>query len=150
MTHLSKLSFAKISRKEVVTPVQRKRLNLLQKLELQIEAATAELKDEQFLEEITKWVRGEDGAKQAVTQQRPVRKWWWQHHSGAWMVTLKDGTKELPLGDGNTSIAVGELANLVDVLGTVREAVMAGEFDPALQSMISVKTKPVRAAKAKS
>lgn len=150
MTHLSKLSFAKISRKEVVTPVQRKRLNLLQKLELQIEAATAELKDEQFLEEITKWVRGEDGTKQAVIQQRPVRKWWWQHHSGAWMVTLKDGTKELPLGGGNTAISIGDLANLVDVLGTVREAVLSGEFDPALEAMISVKPKPVRAAKAKS
>lgn len=150
MTHLSKLSFAKISRKEVVTPVQRKRLNLLQKLDLQIEAATAELKDEQFLEEITKWVRGEDGTKQAVIQQRPIRKWWWQHHSGAWMVTLKDGTKELPLGDGNTAIAIGDLANLVDVLSTVREAVMSGEFDPLLQSAVQAKPKTVRVAKAKT
>jgi hypothetical protein len=150
MTHLSKLSFAKISRKEVVTPVQRKRLNLLQKLDLQIEAATAELKDEQFLEEITKWVRGEDGTKQAVIQQRPIRKWWWQHHSGAWMVTLKDGTKELPLGDGNTAIAIGDLDNLVDVLTTVREAVMSGEFDLLLQSAIQAKPKAVRAAKAKA
>ena len=140
MTHLSKLSLTATSQKEPVSPVARKRLNLLRKLGVQIEAAQAELKDEEFFEDIRKWVRGEEGERQQITEQRAVRKWWWQHHTGAWMLTLRDGAKELPLGEGKASIEVGEIANLVETLETIRSAVLAGEVDPALERMI--KTKP--------
>ncbi|PYG25092.1 DUF6641 family protein [Pelagimonas varians] len=140
MSHLSKLALSKTSQKEPVSPIARKRLNLLRKLEVQIDAAEAELRDEEFLEDIRKWVRGEDGERRQITEQRKVRKWWWQHHTGAWMITLRDGAKELPLGEGQASIEVGEMANLVDTLETIKSAVLAGEIDPALQAM--VKTKP--------
>lgn len=151
MSHLSKLSLTASSQKEPVSPIQRKRLNLLRKLELQIEAAEAELKDEEFLEEVRKWVRDEDGERQQVTEQRPVRKWWWQHHTGAWMITLRDGAKELPLVEGKSSIEVGEHEKLVEVLQTVRAAVLAGELDGALQAMIDAKKTPAKkSAKPKS
>lgn len=51
MQHLSKLSLTVTSQKQPVSPVAKKRLNLLRKLELQIQAAEAELRDEEFLEE---------------------------------------------------------------------------------------------------
>lgn len=137
MTHLSKLSLSNSSRKQPVSPVARKRLNLIRKLDLQIQAATAELKDEEFLEDIRKWVRGEDGERQQITEQRAVRKWWWQHHTGAWMVTLRDGAKELPLLEDKNSIEVGEITNLVDALQTIRSAVIAGELDDQLEQMVS-------------
>ena len=140
MQHLSKLALTVSSQKTPVSPVARKRLNLLRKLETQIEAAEAELKDEEFLEDIRKWVRGEDGERKQITEQRAVRKWWWQHHTGAWMITLRDGAKELPLLEDKNSIEVGEISKLVDVLQTVRSAVLAGELDDALEQM--VKTKP--------
>ena len=140
MQHLSKLALTVNSQKQPVSPVARKRLNLLRKLETQIEAAEAELKDEEFLEDIRKWVRGEDGERKQITEQRAIRKWWWQHHTGAWMITLRDGAKELPLLEDKNSIEVGEISKLVDVLQTVRSAVLAGELDDALAQV--VKTKP--------
>ena len=141
MSHLSKLSLTAASQKQPVSPVARKRLNLLRKLEIQIEAAKAELQDEVFLEEVRKWVRGEDGERTQVTEQRAVRKWWWQHHTGAWMLTLRDGAKELALADDMASIEIGEIANLVDTLETIRSAVLAGEIDPALERVIKAKPK---------
>jgi hypothetical protein len=138
MTHLSKLSLSSASRRQPVKPVARKRLNLIRKLDLQILAAEAELKDEEFLEDIRKWVRGEDGEREQVTQQRAVRKWWWQHHTGAWMITLRDGSKELPLLEGKNSAEVGEISNLVDTLQQLRSAVIAGELDDQLTQMIKV------------
>lgn len=141
MSHLSKLNLTATSQKQPVSPVARKRLNLLRKLETQIEAAQAELRDEEFLEDIRKWVRGEDGERTQITEQRPIRKWWWQHHTGAWMLTLRDGAKELPLAEDKTSIEVGEITNLVDTLETIRSAVLAGEIDPALEAMINKKPK---------
>ncbi|WP_300035780.1 DUF6641 family protein [uncultured Roseobacter sp.] len=144
MQHLPQLSLTVSSQKTPVSPVAKKRLNLLRKLETQIEAAEAELRDEEFLEDIRKWVRGEDGERKQITEQRAVRKWWWQHHTGAWMLTLRDGAKELPLLEDKNSIEVGEITNLVEVLQTVRSAVLAGELDDALQQM--VKTKPKKPA----
>lgn len=141
MSHLSKLALTATSPKEHVSPVARKRLNLLRKLETQLEAAQAELRDEEFLEDIRKWVRGEDGERTQVTEQRAVRKWWWQHHTGAWMLTLRDGAKELPLAEDKTSIEVGEITNLVYTLETIRSAVLAGEIDPALEAMIKTRSK---------
>lgn len=76
MSHFSKLALSTSSPRQPITPVARKRLNLLRKLELQIGAAEAELREEAFYEEIEGWIRGEDGEKQLVVQQRPVRKWW--------------------------------------------------------------------------
>jgi hypothetical protein len=142
MSHLAQLALTDSSPKTPVSPVSRKRLNLLRKLELQIQAAEAELRDEEFLEDIRKWVRGEDGERQQITEQRAVRKWWWQHHTGAWMLTLKDGSKEIPLGDNKASIEIGEISNLVEVLQTVRSAVLAGELDDALEQMVKPKGKP--------
>lgn len=86
-------------------------------------------------------MRGEDGERTQVTEQRAVRKWWWQHHTGAWMLTLRDGAKELPLAEDKTSIEVGEITNLVDTLETIRSAVLAGENDPALEAMVRTKPK---------
>ena len=142
MQHLSKLSLTVTSQKQPVSPVAKKRLNLLRKLELQIQAAEAELRDEEFLEEIRKWVRGEDGEREQVTEKRPIRKWWWQHHTGAWMLTLKDGAKPLLLMEDKNSIEIGEITNLVEVLQTVRSAVLAGELDDALEQMVKPKGKP--------
>lgn len=149
MTHLSKLSLSNSSRKQPISPVARKRLNLIRKLDLQILAANAELKDEEFLEDIRKWVRGEEGDRQQVTEQRAVRKWWRQHHTGAWMITLRDGAKELPLLEDKNSVEIGEIANLVDALETIRSAVIAGEIDDQLEQMISKRQVP-RIAKVKA
>ena len=144
MQHLSKLSLTVNSQKAPVTPVARKRLNLLRKLEIQIEAGEAELRDEEFLEDIRKWVRGDDGERKQITEQRAIKKWWWQHHTGAWMLTLRDGAKELPVMEDKNSIEIGEITKLVEVQQTVRSAVLAGELDDALEMM--VKTKPKKPA----
>jgi len=144
MQHLSQLSLTVSSQKTPVSPVAKKRLNLLRKLETQIEAAEAELRDEEFLEDIRKWVRGEGGERKQITEQRAIRKWWWQHHTGAWMLTLRDGAKELPLLEDKNSIEVGEITNLVEVLQTVRSAVLAGELDDALEQ--TIKSKPKKPA----
>lgn len=137
MSHLAKLSLSSVSPKAPVTPVARKRLNLLRKLDLQIQAAEAELRDEEFLEDVRKWVRGEGGEKQLVDSKRPIRKWWWQHHTGAWMITLRDGAKELSVLEDKHSVEVGEINNLVDTLQTIRAAVVAGELDDQLEQMIT-------------
>ncbi|MFK8036629.1 MAG: hypothetical protein AB8B94_21055 [Hyphomicrobiales bacterium] len=69
MSILSKLTLTATSPREPITPLARKRIKLLQKLEQQIETAEAEARDEVFMEEIKHWVRNEEtGAKSLITQ----------------------------------------------------------------------------------
>jgi len=115
-----------------------KRVNNLQKLEQQIETAEAEARDEVFMEEIKRWVRNEEtGAKNLITQTKPVRKWWWQNQRGAWMISLRDGNRLIPLTEDKTSVEVGSLEQMVSSLQTLRDAVIAGELDQQLETLIS-------------
>lgn len=112
-------------------------------MELQIAAAEAEANDEEFMQEIKRWVRVEDSnEKQLVTQSKPVRKWWWTNQHGALMISLKDGNKIIPLDDQNISIEVGGIEDLVSTLETIRSAVIAGELDASLEKLIGERKLP--------
>ena len=77
MTILERLKLTAASPREPLTPLSRKRKRLLQKLDKQIQAAQAEARDEEFLEEVTRWVRSEaTGDKEPITMRRPFKKWW--------------------------------------------------------------------------
>lgn len=145
MSILSKLTLTATSPRQPITPLARKRIKLLNRIELQINSAEAEMRDEQFMEEIKRWVRNEEtGDKTLVTTERPVRKWWWKNQHGAWMVSLRDGNRLVPLGDDNTSVEVGDIEQMVATLETLRDAVIAGELDVQLETLISKHKIPPR------
>lgn len=145
MTILDKLKLTAASPREPLTPLSRKRKRLLQKLDKQIQAAHAEARDEEFLDEVTRWVRCEDtGDKQPITMHRQFKKWWWQNQHGAWMLSLRDGNRLIPLSDDKSSVEIGELQALVSTLETLREAIVAGELDAQLEQLISERKLPAR------
>ena len=147
MSYLSKLTLTKTSQREPLTPLVRKRIKLLRDLDLQIAAAEAEANGEEFLQEIKRWVRVEDSdEKQLITQNKPVRKWWWNNQHGALMISLKDGNKIIPLDDQNISVEVGGIEDLVSTLETIRSAVIAGELDPSLEKLIAQRQIPKKTA----
>lgn len=148
MSNLAKLNFSKASPRERLTPLARKRLRLLQKLECQIQAAEAEANDEQFLEEVTHWVRNEEtGERKAVVHNRLVKPWWWQNEHGAWIISLRDGNRVMPVTDDNASVEVGDKSALIETLKTLREAVIAGELDGQLEKLIKTRSMPKRKGK---
>ena len=150
MSILSKLTLTATSPRQPMTPLARKRIKLLQKLDQQIAAAQAEANDEQFMEEIKRWIKdGETGDKQLKTIERPIKKWWWQNEHGAWIITLRDGNKIIPLSKDNTSVEVGNLEDMVSTLQTLRQAVIAGELDDQLETLINERKIP-KAKKAKA
>lgn len=130
MSNLAKLKLTATSPREPITPLARKRIKLLRKLEQQIEAAETEAGDEEFLEEIKRWVRNEEtGEKSLVIQHKPVRRWWWQNQHGAWMISLRDGNRLIPLTDDNSSVEVGAMEQMASSLKTLRDAGIAGELN---------------------
>lgn len=138
MSILSKLTLTTTTPNAPLTALARKRIKLLEKLDLQIGAAQAEAKDEEFFEEIKRWVQNDEtGDKDAVTFNRPIKKWWWKNQHGALMISLKDGNKIIPLDDTNSSAEVGDIEQLVTTLETLRSAVIAGELDAQLEKLIA-------------
>ena len=150
MSILSKLTLTATSPRQPMTPLARKRIKLLHKLDQQIAAAQAEANDEQFMEEISRWVKdGETGDKKSVTFERPVKKWWWQNEHGAWMIMLRDGNKIIPLSKDKNSVEVGSIEKMVSTLQTLRQSVIAGELDQQLETLIAERKIP-KAKKAKA
>ncbi len=151
MPNLSKLKLSTTSPRQPMTALARKRIKLMQRLDQQIEAAEADQRDEQFMEEVKRWVRDEEtGDKKLITKERPVKVWWWQNQHGAWMISLRDGNRLIPLGADNTPVEVGDKADLVSTLETLRDAVIAGELDAQLETLISERKMPVRKSKKNS
>jgi len=146
MPLLSQLKLSTTSPRENLSPVARKRLKLLEQIDLQIRAAAAFLADEQFVREVQRWVRVEgSNDKQLVTQKKPVRPWWWQNDTGRVMLSLRAGNRLLELGEGKVSIEVGTAAELPKTLETLREAIAAGELDGQLNKSFG---RPIPAKKA--
>jgi len=147
MSNLAKLTLTATSPRQPMTALVRKRIKLLQKLDQQILAAEAEAAGSQYTEEIKRWVKNETtGEKELSTIYRQVKKWWWQNEHGAWMITLRDGNKIIPLDKDKTSVEVGSMENMVQALETLRlaviVAVIAQELDTSLEKLIAERKLP--------
>lgn len=138
MSNLSKLTLTTTTPNQPLTPLARKRIKLMQKLDQQIFAAEAASEGLEHTEDVKRWVTNkETGKREQITQNRAVKKWWWVNAHGALMITLKDGNKIIPLDDKHTSIEVGGIEQLAGTLETIRASVVAGELDQQLEKIIS-------------
>ncbi|WP_162652124.1 hypothetical protein [Lentilitoribacter sp. Alg239-R112] len=138
MSNLSKLTLTTTTPNQPLTPLARKRIKLLRKLDQQLLAAEAEKDGSEFTEEVKRWVKNvQTGEKELITQSRTVKKWWWANEHGALVLTLKDGNKIIPLDDNHKSVEVGGIEDLASTIETVRAAVIAGELDQQLEKLIA-------------
>lgn len=138
VSNLSKLTLTTTTPNQPLTPLARKRIKLIRKLDQQLLAAEAEREGIEYKEDVKRWTdNAETGQREAVMFSRPVKKWWWPNQHGALMITLKDGNKVIPLDDKHKSIEVGALEQLAGTLETIRSAVIAGELDAQLEKLIA-------------
>ncbi len=148
MTMLEKLTFSDKPRAAVlVSPEARLRRKLLDTIDLQISAAEADAKGEEFVRRAMRWITDKDTGEK-VRQEVPIRmrRWWWNDDTGKVMMEVRYGNKLLEIHPGKPTIEVGKQDSLVSVLSTLREAVAAGELDKLL--MDAKKARPVPKRKA--
>lgn len=142
MSVLSKLSLSEKSPLDGVSPVDRKRRRLLEQLDQQLVAANLVLGNKPAMRETKRWAKVEGSSeKQLVTKLAPIRTWWWVTGTGQVMFSLRQGNRVMEIAPGKQAIEVGKLANLPDVLSTVREAIESGELDEQLK--VSPYVRPV-------
>lgn len=148
MSLLSKLSLSDKSPHDGVSPVDRKRRRLLEQLDQQMIAAKLALENKPATREVQRWTKVVGTAdKQLVTKLVPIRKWWWASANGQIMFSLRQGNRVMEIAPGKLAIEVRQLANLPDVLSTVREAIENGELDEQLKVSPYVRPIPKKGGK---
>ena len=101
--------------------------DLIQSLDRQINQVEAQLNDGVFSDMVRAWLRcaGEDVFM-------PVDRFYLQHRSGAWIITLTVDGQVVPISETLPSIEVGHAEDIPNCLDKLKQAIKAGERDKML------------------
>lgn len=131
MSHLQQLTLCPYLPNEQRDPLDVLKSDLIQSLDRQINQVEAQLNDGVFLDMVRAWLRCED-----EDLSMPVDRFYWQHRSGAWIITLTVDGQVVPITETLPSIEVGHADGIPNCLGTLKRAIKAGELDQHLQSIL--------------
>ena len=141
---LSTLKFvtaAKPSTRSTVSPTERRRMALIDRVEEQIALATAQLDGKTA--EFTRTVKNKETG-QKETRSKFVRAWYWPQGS-KYVVTIKYGLHILQFAKGANAIECPSLKGVVATLNTVKQAITAGELDSAIAAVAAKREKKANA-----
>lgn len=133
MTILKSLTLAAASPARAVTPEQRLRSKLLDYLADQQKLASAENGGAPFnpTRKVTR--TDEAGNKIRVDAPRHIKKGWFTDPTGKHFFHVRYAGKPLELAKGMNAVAVPDVAALPEVIGSIIDAVNAGELDAQLK-----------------
>ena len=141
MSILGKLALTTLKQRSKLSPAEHRRGNLIAKLSEQMELAKAQAEGKPYVVVKNGWARDEAGTKQRIQKEKIVRPWWW-NDGPALSLVIRYGAKPLELGKGKRAVSVANLAAIPTTLGTVIDAVKAGELDAAIEAAVAAsKTK---------
>ena len=147
MTMLETLNYTDKTRDAGTSPEGRLRQKLLAAIDLQISAAQAEANGEEFVRQAMRWITNKETGEK-VRKEVPIRmrRWWWNDDTGKVMLEVRYGNKPLELQPGKPTIEIGEQDNLLPVLSTLRQGIVAGELDKLLMDAKKARPRPKRKA----
>lgn len=106
------------------------RSQLLQSLDRQIEQVEMALNDGVFIDMVRAWLRCETD-----DIALPVDRFYWEHSTGAWIITLQLNGHVVPISADEPSVEVGHCDDIPNTLKTLKRAIKMGELDYQLSSM---------------
>lgn len=141
MSILAKLNLTQLKRPTSKSPQEKRRDNLIQKLEEQSKLAEHEAKGTKYVVTKNAWTRDEAGNKSRITRDKLIRPWYFADGAGM-SLTVRYGARVLDLGKGKKAIAVTSVKEIPAVVAAVIDACRAGELDLAIDAAIQAgKTK---------
>lgn len=127
MGHLQQLNLCSYLPNEQRDQLDTLKSDLVQSLNRQIQQVEAQLNDGVFIEMVRTWLRCED-----EDTSLPADRFYWQHRSGAWIITLSVDGDVVPISAERPSVEVGHAEDIPNALGTLKLAVKSGELDAQL------------------
>ncbi|MBL6777351.1 MAG: hypothetical protein ISQ23_07565 [Alphaproteobacteria bacterium] len=129
MTVLDTLNFVAFKPLANTNPIAVRRRKLAAKIDEQISLAT----DKGYTPTQHKWVTDEVGNQRKVEVAKRVKRWWMASADGKINLIVRYGSKPLEFAKGKNAIELASEAEVVDVLGKVREAAELGELDAVIE-----------------
>lgn len=117
-----------------------RRRKLADKIDQQINLAS----DPAFAPSKIVTITDSDGNQQRREVAKRIKRWWVTNSDGTVQLTVRYGSKPIELAKGKNAIACANVAEIGAVLSSVKDAVLAGELDNALQSITKVGVKSKR------
>jgi hypothetical protein len=133
MSSLAKLKLVTSKRERTVSPIILRRTKLANKLEEQLQLATAQKEGRLFAPKRIKTVTNENGERVAVETAKRVKEWYWTTASNKINLAVRYGSKTLSLNSkGANCIEISTGDELLSTLSMLKDAVIAGELDDAI------------------
>ena len=132
---LNALKLVAAQQRQSLSAVQIRRDKLVSRLTEQIDLARATQTGTRFTATRTRTITDtEIGLRRQVEAAKRVKPWWFKAENGKVVLSLRYGSRVLELAKGKSAVEVGSDKDLVLVLGTIREAVLAGELDAQMEA----------------
>jgi hypothetical protein len=113
------------------------RTKLLTYLNEQRALAEAEITGQPFVATKKVTRTNEAGEKVRVDAPRAVRKGWFTDSNGKMFFQLRYGSKPLEFAKGMNAVEVQAIGEVPGIIGSIIEAINAGELDPQLTAAIA-------------
>jgi hypothetical protein len=138
MTTFAALKLTAAQKPINVTATQTRRVKLAQRLDEQIELATAQLAGRQYTATRLRTSKDElTGERTTVEVNKRVKCWWFTAENGKLALSVRYGARQLELAKGKFAIEVASMKDMVQTLDIVKVAVLDGQLDAAIDAASS-------------
>jgi hypothetical protein len=118
-----------------LSPVVLRRNKLSNKLNEQIQLATAKREGKTYAPTKQRKVTdAETGDSKIVQVPKRIKEWWFATDSGKLCVALRYGAKVIELSKGKSAVELAKHDDLVPTLEVLKQAVQSGELDAQLEA----------------
>lgn len=135
MSAFAKFAIKSVVRRVALTPAEARRQKLVSAINEQIEVADAAARGEQYAVTVPRWTQNDNGERVRVQRQKVVRSWFFERDGGCY-IQVKYGSKVLSLSKDGNALFVKQLSEVKGALEAVRNAVIGGELDAAIDAAI--------------
>ena len=145
MPILDTLTLTDAGRNRAVAGEPAFRLKLADAIDLQIAAVQAEQKGEAFRRTTDRLTANkETGQRERATVSVRFRPWWWKDAAGQVFLEVRYANKPVEIKPGKSAITVGTVDRLVPILEQIKAAVVAGELDKPLATIVATRKKELK------
>ena len=133
MSIFSKFKLVASKKERNVSPIIVRRNKLIGKIEEQLLFATAQRDGLIYAPKRLKNITDkETGVRQTIESTKRIKEWYWTNSTGKINLSVRYGSKTLELAKGKNAIELSNTEELLSVLATLIDAVLAGELDDAI------------------
>jgi hypothetical protein len=132
MSTLSKLKLISSKKQRSASPIVMRRNKLANKIYEQIQLVIAKSEGRIYAPKKLKTVTNIEGEKRTVETTKRIKEWYWTADNGKINLNIRYGSKIIELAKGKNAIELGNVAELIETLTLIKDAVLVGELDDAI------------------